>query len=340
MKENDFAKHLTTFFSSYLPGQVNVSINTILSYRDTFKLLLVFCENEKGIKTERVYLKTFSEKLIEEFLCWLEHERHNSVSTRNQRLAAIHSFLRFVQKDSLENLSEIQKVLAMPYKKKSNKLIHYLTGDEMRILLEQPDINTKAGRRDLALLVILYDTAARVQELIDLKRGSVRISAPSVITLHGKGNKRRQVPIMKKSQKLIDAYMKESYINTGISESDMPLFYNQQKRKLSRWGVSYIIKKYVEKASQDNEFNVDFPITSHVFRHSKAMHLLQANVNLIYIRDLLGHVDIATTELYARADIEMKRKALEAAYVEMHMEKMPDWSHDDNLMEWLNNLCN
>jgi site-specific recombinase XerD len=339
MRKNDFSKYLTQFFVAYLPGQINVSTNTIRSYKDTFKLLLMFCETEKHIKTEKIYLKTLDKTLIEEFLVWLENERHNSISTRNQRLAAIHSFLRYVQKDSLENLYEIQKVLAIPYKRKGKQLIHYLTGNEMRILLEQPDIHTKTGRRDLVLLVILYDTAARVQELVDLKRGHIRIADPAVITLHGKGNKKRQVPIMKKSQELIKSYMQESYVNTGISESDMPLFYNQQKRNLSRWGVSYIINKYVEKASKDNEFNIDFPVTPHVFRHSKAMHLLQSNVNLIYIRDLLGHVDIATTELYARADIEMKRKALEAVYIDLHTEKMPNWNQDETLMEWLNQLC-
>ncbi len=339
MKENDFSRHLTQYFSVYLPARINVSTNTIRSYKDSFKLFLTFCEEEKGIKTEKIYIKTLTKELIEDFLDWLEIKRHNSISTCNQRLASIHSFLRFIQKDSLENLYELQKILAISYRKKPKKTIHYLTAKEMKILLEQPDIHTTKGRRDLTMLVVLYDTAARVQELIDLKRKNVRISDPSVITLHGKGDKYRQVPIMKKSQKLISDYMDEIYMNKGVSVGEQPLFTNQQKRQLSRWGVSYIINKYVEKASKNKGFTVDFPITPHIFRHSKAMHLLQSNVNLIYIRDLLGHVDIATTELYARADIEMKRKALEAAYIDLHTEKMPNWKNDTNLMEWLNNLC-
>ncbi|SHJ33552.1 Site-specific recombinase XerD [Dethiosulfatibacter aminovorans DSM 17477] len=339
MKANDFSRYLTRFFSTYLPAQKNFSANTISSYKDSFKIFLTYCEEEKGIKPEKISVKILDKELIEGFLEWLELKRHNSASTRNQRLASLHSFFRFIQKDNLENLSEIHRILAIPYKKTTGKLIHYLTGDEMKILLEQPDLYTRAGRRDLVLLVVLYDTAARVQELIDLRRKNVRLASPSVITLHGKGDKVRQVPIMKKSQKLISDYLKESYRNAGIDEGEMPLFYNQQYTKLSRWGVSYIIKKYSIKASKDVEFNVDFPITPHVFRHSKAMHLLQANVNLIYIRDLLGHVDIATTEIYARADIEMKRKALEAAYVDLHTEEMPNWNKDQDLMEWLKSLC-
>lgn len=176
MKKNDFSKYLTQFFISYLPGQVNVSTNTIRSYKDTFKLLLIFFEIEKYLKPEKIYLRMLDKELIENFLEWLEKERRNSVATRNQRLAAINSFVRYVQKDNLENFYELQKVLAIPYKRKGKQLIHYLTGNEMKILLEQPNIHTKTGRRDLVLLVVLYDTAARVQELVDLKRGHIRIS--------------------------------------------------------------------------------------------------------------------------------------------------------------------
>jgi site-specific recombinase XerD len=267
MKANDFSRYLTRFFSTYLPAQRNVSINTISSYKDSFKLFLTYCEEEKGIKPEKIYVKTLDKELIEGYLEWLEEKRNNSASTRNQRLASLHSFFRFIQKDNLENLFEIHRILAIPYKKTPSQLIHYLTGDEMKILLEQPNLNTVTGRRDLVLLVVLYDTAARVQELIDLRRKNIRIASPSVITLHGKGDKTRQVPIMKKSQKLISEYMKESYRNSGIDEGEMPLFYNQQYTKLSRWGVSYIIKKYSIKASKDVGFNVDFQITPHVFRN-------------------------------------------------------------------------
>jgi integrase/recombinase XerD len=339
MKENDFSMYLTNFLSRYLPGQRNVSVNTIASYRDAFKLFLTFCEEIKGMKPEKITLPKLTKDLVIEFLTWLEEERKCSISTRNQRLAALHAFFRYIQKESPENLHEIQKILAIPNKRKTKPIVPYLTANELKILLEQPDLKTKGGRRDLVLLAVLYDTAARVQELVDLRIRDVRLTSPTVITLHGKGDKSRLVPIMGKTRNLLRQYLDESKQTTGIAEMELPLFHNQQHKTLSRWGVSYIINKYVEAAKQDPSFNIDFPVTPHVFRHSKAMHLLQADVNLIYIRDFLGHVDVVTTEVYARADSEMKRKALENAYVDLIKVELPKWEKDGDLLRWLNNLC-
>jgi integrase/recombinase XerD len=166
MKENDFSMYLTNFLSRYLPGQRNVSVNTIASYRDAFKLFLTFCEEIKGMKPEKITLPKLTKDLVIEFLTWLEEERKCSISTRNQRLAALHAFFRYIQKESPENLHEIQKILAIPNKRKTKPIVPYLTANELKILLEQPDLKTKGGRRDLVLLAVLYDTAARVQELV------------------------------------------------------------------------------------------------------------------------------------------------------------------------------
>lgn len=339
MKENDFSMYLTNFLSRYLPGQRNVSVNTIASYRDAFKLLLSFCDEIKEMKPEKITLLKLTKDLVIEFLTWLETERRCSISTRNQRLAALHAFFRYIQKESPENLYEIQKILAIPNKRKAKPIVPYLTANELKILLEQPVLKRKSGRRDLVLLAVLYDTAARVQELVDLKIRDVRLTSPAVITLHGKGDKTRIIPIMGKTRHLLQQYFDENKRTTGIAEMELPLFYNQQQKPLSRWGISYIINKYVEAAKQDPSFNIDFPVTPHVFRHSKAMHLLQADVNLIYIRDFLGHVDVVTTEVYARADSEMKRKALENAYVDLIKVELPKWEKDDDLLRWLNELC-
>jgi len=339
MKTNDFSRYLTNFLSLYLPGHKNASVNTIASYRDAFKLLLAFCDEIKGMKPEKITLLKLTKDLVMEFLTWLEKERKCSISTRNQRLAALHAFFRYIQKESPENLFEIQKILAIPYKKKTKPMVPYLTANELKVLLEQPDLKTKDGRRDLVLLAVLYDTAARVQELVDLRIRDVRLTSPAVITLHGKGDKSRLVPVMGKTRTLLQQYLEESKQTTGIAEMELPLFYNQQHKTLSRWGVSYIINKYVDIAKQDPHFSIDFPVSPHVFRHSKAMHLLQANVNLIYIRDFLGHVDVATTEVYARADSEMKRKALENAYLDLIPNEFPKWENDGVLLKWLDNLC-
>lgn len=339
MRENDFPRYLTRFLSQYLPGQKNVSPNTIASYRDTFKLFLVYCETCRGVAPERLTMARLTKELVLGFLVWIETERHCSIPTRNHRLAVVHSFCRFTQKEFPENLYESQRILAIPNKKSEKPLVSYLTGDEMQIILSQPVSSTKGGFRDLVLLSVLYDTAARVDELINLKLKDVRLMNPAVITLHGKGRKVRQVPIMSNTKALLDSYMNTRKIYTGMADAESYVFVNQKRQKLSRWGISYIINKYAEQAKIQAAFTIHFPITPHIFRHSKSMHLLQSGVNLIYIRDFLGHSDCSTTEIYARADSEMKRKAIENAYPDLVPDGLPKWEEDGDLMRWLNSLC-
>lgn len=340
MKKADFSYYLTSFLGKYLPGQKNASPNTIESYAATFKLLLTYCEEKKKVKPQHLNLSFFTRDTVIGFLDWVEKERGCTISTRNQRLVPLHSFFRYVLKDFPQDLYEIQKILGIPNKKTPKTIVPFLTGEEMKILLDMPDATTKEGLRDLVLLVVLYDSAARVQELIDLKIKDVRISNPCIITLTGKGNKRRQVPIMDKTKKLLENYINNQKVNGGISKGDNYLFVNQKKQKLSRWGISYIINKYVKMAEKDSKFTISFPVTPHVFRHSKSVHLLQSGVNLIYIRDFLGHCDCSTTEIYARADTEMKRKAIEAAYSDvLPIKDLPMWTDDTDLIMFLNSLC-
>lgn len=338
MREADFPKYLSSFLSDYLPNQKNASKKTIASYRDTFKLFLRFCEKERGMKPERLRILSISSELVTSYLEWLEKGRNCSVSTRNQRLASINSFFRYVQKEYPENLHEIQRILSIPNKKGKKSVVSYLTGSEMQILLSQPDCTTSSGFRDAVLLSVLYDTAARVQEMTEIQLKDIRLDNPAVITLHGKGDKMRQVPIMNKTKELLKKYMEEKKYHTGISKGNNYLFVNQKNQQLSRWGITYVLDKYVEMARKDCGFQVSFPVTPHVIRHAKAMHLLQSGVNLIYIRDFLGHVDCSTTEIYARADTEMKRKAIENAYKDVLPNVYPDWEKDGELMDWLNSL--
>jgi site-specific recombinase XerD len=236
-------------------------------------------------------------------------------------------------------LDEIQRILAIPIKKKPKPVISFLTINEMEIFLQQPDRNKDSGKRDLVLLATLYDTAARVQELIDLKIKDIRLDSPAVITLHGKGRKSRQVPIMKNTRDLLAEYLKVYQGHSGYALQDAPVFYNQYKTKLTRRGVSYIINKYVVMAKKTQNFHTETVITPHVFRHSRAAHMLQAGINLVYIRDFLGHTSITSTEIYAKADSEMKRKALESAYLDLKTGELPSWDKDGDLMNWLQNLC-
>ncbi|MBC2579058.1 site-specific integrase [Clostridium sp. DJ247] len=339
MNKADFPRHLSYFLSKYLPGQKNASTHTIASYRDTIKLFLMFCQEEKSMRPETIRMSELTKELIVGYLDWLEEKRGCSISTRNHRLAVLHSFFQYVQKETPENLFEIQRILSIPSKKHPKAIVPYLTGTEMKILLEQPDSSTYEGFRDMVLLSVLYDTGARVQELTSIKIKDVRLSEPAVIILHGKGSKVRQIPLMGRTSELITKYLEIKKYNYGLAKADNYLFVNQKQQKLSRWGISYILNKYVEIAKENPLFSVNFPVTPHVLRHAKAMHLLQSGVNLIYIRDFLGHVDCSTTEVYARADSEMKRKAIENAYTDLVPNTAPKWEEDGDLMNWLNTLC-
>lgn len=215
MKPTDFAKYLTNFLSVYLPAQKNVSRNTIHSYRDTFKLLIEYCQEMKRIPAERITLSNLSSEWITDFLQFLEIDRKCSISTRNQRLAAIHSFFRYVQGEEPADIFHFQKILSIPTKKAQQILVEYLTPDAIKLLLEQPDKHTSKGRRDLTLISVLYDSGARVQELIDIRICDVILEATAIIILHGKGNKIRRVPIMKNTASFEVTYQKTSSKNLG-----------------------------------------------------------------------------------------------------------------------------
>lgn len=336
MKPTDFSVYLTKFLSDYLPGQKNVSPNTIRSYRDAFKLLLRYFQEQEGVPPEKLTMSCITQARITYFLKWLETERGCGTTTRNLRLTAVHSFFRYAQAESPESLLHFQKVIAIPIKKGRKKIIEHLTPEGIRLLLEQPDRSCPKGRRDLVMLSTLYDSGARVQELIDLSVGDFVPGANATLVLTGKGNKTRRVPLMKNAASLLVAYISESHLDAPHKKT-YPLFTNSQHNRLTKEGVAYVLGKY---AAQAHEISAIVPakMKCHMLRHSKAVHLLQAGVNLIYIRDFLGHTDVKTTEIYARADTELKRKALENAYPDLVDPNLPDWSSNTDLMSWLEKL--
>lgn len=336
MKPTDFSIYLTQFLSDYLLRQKNVSTNTILSYRDTFKLLLRYFQERERIPPEKLTMSCVTQVRITSFLNWLETERGCSVTTRNLRLTAVHSFFRYAQAESPESLFHFQKVIAIPVKKGRKKTVEHLTPDGIRLLLEQPDRRCPKGRRDLVMMSTLYDSGARVQELIDLSVGDFIPGANAVLELTGKGNKTRRVPLMKNSASLLVAYISENHLEAPHKKT-YPLFTNSQHNRLTKEGVAYILGKYAAQAHEVSDA-VPAKVKCHMLRHSKAVHLLQAGVNLIYIRDFLGHTDIKTTEIYARADTELKRKALENAYPDLVDSNLPDWNNNSDLMSWLQRL--
>lgn len=330
MKKTDFTKALTSYFSTYLPETCGVSPNTCNSYRDAFKLLLLYFQEEKGVPANSIELRMLNRNLASDFLDWLEAQRKVSVTTRNQRLAAMKAFAHYVQYRNPEYLENYTDIIAMRPKKHEKPVIPFLTEEELKALLTQPDPSTRHGLRDLTLLSLLYDSGARVQEITDLKLKDIRLTNPAMVTLTGKGRKARQVPLMKETCKLLDAYIRNFNLNSEPLTS--PLFFNQKGQALSRYGITYILKKYVSQAELDSDTR---KISPHVLRHTKAMHLLRAGVNMIYIRDFLGHVDISTTEVYARIDAEMKRKVFEEKVPNFTPNTTMPWEEDKDLLQWL-----
>ena len=331
----DFAYHLARYFNDFLGGCRNLSKNTISSYSDTFRLMVIFFNEHLSIAPEKLTLNRIDDRSICRYLEWLQTDRHCSNATRNNRLAAIHSFYRYLQAQDPKLLFACQKILLIPFKKEAKPVLKYLTTEQIRALLHEPNLNDKRERRDAVLLSVLYDTGARVQEICNLKIRDIRLESPPIVTLTGKGRKTREIPIVGNTINLLSHYIKGMRL-TGTHLLDHPLFFNQRRQPLSRGGVTHILKKY---ASRIDGILMPEKITPHTLRHSKAMHLLQAGYNMVIIRDWLGHVSIQTTEIYARLDIEAKRKILENAFPqETSCEEMPDWNKDESLIDFLKNL--
>ena len=336
MKPTDFSVHVTGFLTHYLAAQRNLSPNTIKAYRDVFTLLLRFCRDVRGFALERLSLAKIDASLVEAFLDHLANDRHVSISTQNHRLAALHAFFRYVQSEVPERLLQSQQILAIPLRRHPRPSVGYLSKEYLAQILARPDLHTRAGRRDAVLLSVLYDTGARVQELIDLNASDVRLDPPPQVRLMGKGRKMRAVPLMDATVELLRDHRRDNNLDCP-EHADQPLFQNRQGGRLSRSGVRYLLQKYVQSVRHDHP-GFTQPVSPHSFRHTKGMHLLHSGVPLEIIRDFLGHVDVKTTEIYARANLEMKRKALEKTADVTPLPKIPSWKQNKTLLEWLHSL--
>lgn len=330
----DFACLVSEFLTEYLPLQRNYSKNTILSYRDALKLLVVFITDAKGIRLTDFTMKRFDRALIVEFLEWLRN-RGVSVSTANQRLAAIKTFAEYAGCQHIEYMAPLQMVQNIKSKKASGREIVFLSVDQTTKLINQPDINTRIGLRHRTVMTLLYDSGCRVQELCDIRIRDVYTGTNPTVRLHGKGNKHRTVTISEKTAMLVSEYIRRQR-NSALE--DEPLITNRTHEKLSRDGVNYIINKYVSEIRR-NEPNFPEKIHAHGFRHSKAMHMLAAGINIVYIRDFLGHEDISTTMIYIRADNRLKNQAINKLAPKVAEEvNFQDWTKDQDLLSFLNSF--
>lgn len=339
-REASFSYIATRFFQVYLPGERGYSEATIASYLDTFKQLLVYCKETLGKSPDKLGVSDISRDVVLGFLKRLEDDG-KSISTRNQRLAAIKCFFRYIGYSFPEYLDTSSMVVGIKLKKQPEPVVNYMGVDGVSCVLNQPDMKRKSGYRDALMLTILYDSAARVTEITKIRIGDIRTEHPATITLHGKGAKDRIVPLSSKTADLITSYLLQTGLN-GAEYKDKFLFVNRTGRQMTRAGVAYILKKYVEAARAEHPELIPDKFSPHCMRHSKAMHLLQAGVAIIYIRDFLGHESVKTTEIYAKADGKSKREALDAAYsaaIEDANVPKSSWNNDSDLMAFLKKLC-
>lgn len=336
----DFAEYLESFFTDYLGAEQGASKHTVRSYRDTFILLIDYMIDVQGIPVDKLLMANLNRDVILSYLNWLQDNRKNSSSTRNQRYAAIRSFFEFLERKDPTRLATWQSVRSIKSKKTPVSTVNYLTVDGIKCLLEQVPTNDRHSRRNLTLLSLLYESGARVQELIDLTPSCLRLDKPALVHLHGKGNKTRIVPLRDQQVDILTTYLEENRLITP-SQSERPLFFNSSGSKLTCSGVTYILRIYAAMARAVHPELIPKQISPHILRHSKAMHLLQAGVNLVYIRDILGHVSVQTTEIYARADSKLKRESLEKASRDIFDKEISilSWEKDKKLKLFLKGLA-
>lgn len=306
----ELGRCLMRFFQDYLPTLRGVSVHTIHSYRDALVLLLQFSASETARSVEALDIGDLDVERIGRFLKFLETERKNSIATRNARLAAIHTFARFVIAEHPEHMASLQRVLGVPFKRGAHESpIEYLEKSEVEALLASIDRRNWSGQRDYALFAVMFNTGARVQEVLNLRVQDLRLDPPYQLRLRGKGNKTRLCPIWPRTARLL----RELIANRQLSEqtpTDQTVFVNRHGVTLTRFGVRYLLRKYTELATPLAPTLSSKRIHPHSLRHTTAVSLLKAGVDFATISQWLGHSSLNTTMRYARADIDLKRQAL------------------------------
>lgn len=329
------AKILSNFFTDYLPQQRALSLHTLHSYRDSLKLLLLFVAGKKGDPCG-VGIEQLTVERITAFLHHLEHERKNKACTRNVRLSAIHSFFRYAGGCQPQYLEHAQRVLSIPFKRTQMREIQHLEFAEIQAVLLAINRSTPAGRWDFALLSLLFNTGARASEIVGLKATDLQLMPPPTVLLRGKGRKERTCPLWPETARLLSLHLEECHIPPDRPET---IFRNQRGTNLTRFGLRLILQKRVREAARGMSALKQKRLHPHSVRHSTAVHLLRAGVDLATIARWLGHASIDTTNKYLTVDLEAKREALAKATPLVRTGCNPHhWRHNPNLIAWLENL--
>lgn len=332
-KANLFPNLLRAFFYEWLVEQRNASIHTVRSYRDAWRLFLRFVAQRARKKVTLVMLADLTASEVIAFLGHAEHERGGTIGTRNCRLAAIRSFFNFVATKDPTSIVQCVEILNIPVKRAPVSEPCYLDPSEVTAILAQPNRSTIEGMRDHALLSFLYNSGARIQEALDLCPEAIRFDAPSCVRLLGKGRKERICPLWPETVLLV-----RKLLERQPRAPDERLFVNRYGEPLSASGVRFKLAAYVKAAAEALPSLRSKHVTPHSFRHATAVHLVSAGVDVTVIRSWLGHVSLDTTNHYARANLETKRKALEQVDAPITGKAPPSLKRDASLIAWLDAL--
>lgn len=303
------------YLKVYLPKQRKLSPNTIRSYREALELLVDFVKDKKGVPLQDVTFEMLTDETISAYLDYLENERNCGIVTRNNRLAAVRAFFVYAADRDVTTAFALTGLKNVPVKKPDHAItIDYMSMAAITTIVELIDATSSKGFRDRVLIILMYDTGARVGEIVAIKLCDLRLGKTPTITLHGKGNKTRSVPLMEKTVLHLQKYLSAFHSDESLY-SQSPLFYSEirgQRNPLSDRRIRYLLKDYGAKA---REYCPEVPenVHPHLFRHSRAMHLYQQGMDLTLVSQWLGHANLETTQVYAHADTEHKRKAIAAA---------------------------
>ena len=327
---------LRGFFENYLAAQRDVSQNTVFAYRDAMKLFLRFAARRHGRQVIRLQLSDLGPDTVLAFLDHLETERKNCAATRNCRLVAIHRFFAYVADRDPSHAELCRRVLDIPIKKTSSTSMTYLDQAETKALLAAPPPTQRLGVRDRALLTLMYNTGARASEVVGIDVKDLRLEPPTQVRIAGKGRKERLCPLWTETADVLRAYL---YQRPDRADPDTPVFLNAHGGRITRYGVGVILERNVAIAAEHEPSLASKCVSPHTLRHTAAMHLLQAGVELNVIRSWLGHVSITTTSQYIEIDMAMKRKAIERCPGPVAVPTDDGrWHTNKDIIQWLDDL--
>ena len=333
MPTDPFPTLLHAFFYEWMVQQRNASVHTIRSYRDTWRLYLRFVSRRRKKTVAQLTLADLTATEVKAFLQYTENERGDTIGTRNCRLAALRSFFSFVADREPTAIAQCAEILHIPTKKAPIHAPCYLEPEEVKAILAQPDRSTLEGQRDHVLLSFLYNTGARIQEALDVCPQAIRFDPPACVRLYGKGRKERLCPLWPETVTLL-----RSLLRRQPRADDEPIFVNRYGAPLGASGVRFKLAEYVEAAARTVPSLASKRVTPHSFRHATAVHLVAAGVDFTVIRSWLGHVSLDTTNHYAQANLETKRKALESLENPSGSPKRSSWKEDKSVLAWLDTL--